>query len=244
VKLRAVKLFALAAVAFLAALAPGAARAGTECAGLMVCVPVAGPWVKVPAMSGSAREPTFYRQNCPTGMTVGGLDAEVTHRTLELSFLGLLGGPVSPGVTTRRGVVFRAVESGGRPLPTAFRPLLGCVPAAGGGGRARTRYVPPRSLYLAPANPTVRRVKTAGVRRGAPTRVTHACARGERLISSSFALALHTGKQAPRAKLLSEVNGDIAVEDGRILVTATAAAGVPARLRVEVQVHAVCGSGR
>ena len=168
------RLLVLSAAAALAvAVVPGAqsdARAGTECNGLLICIPVAGPWVKIPQQSGTRRLPTYYHLSCPQGAVVGGVDAEVTHRSIELSFAGTLGGPISPGVTTSTAAVFAGRETGRIPLPTAFKPLLGCIPG-GGGGRGRTMRPPTRSLSSAAAergDPTVRRVKSFRLRAGGP----------------------------------------------------------------------------
>ena len=105
------------------------AEAGRECDGLLVCIPVAGPWV---AVNGGAT-PTYYQLSCPgRGQVIGGLDAERAG-PLEITFLGNLGGPISPGVTTQRAAVFVARTT--RAL-SGFRPLLGCIPAGGGGAAA------------------------------------------------------------------------------------------------------------
>ena len=126
-------LLVLVAAAAVAGFAPSTASAGTECDGLIVCIPVKGPWVQVPG--GGA--PTYYQLSCPgRGQIIGGLDADRAG-PLELSFLGTLGGPVGPGVTTNRSAVFVARTT--RSL-ASFRPLLGCIPTSGGGG-ARAHVV-------------------------------------------------------------------------------------------------------
>ncbi len=133
---------------------PGTASAGTECDGLIVCIPVKGPWVQVPG----GGVPTYYQLSCPgRGQIIGGLDADRAG-PLELSFLGTLGGPVGPGVTTSRSAVFVARTT--RSL-ASFRPLLGCIPTSGGGGRERTSYKPKRKLMAAApvVDATIRRVK-------------------------------------------------------------------------------------
>lgn len=231
------------AVAALAALAPGAqssARAGTECNGLPICIPVAGPWVKIPPQSGTRRLPTYYHQSCPGGSVIGGLDAEVTHRSIELSFAGTLGGPISPGVTTATAAVFAGTETSALSLPTAFKPLLGCIPG-GGGGRGRTTRPPSRSLTSAAAergDPTVRRVKTFRLLAGRSTSGSHGCRRDERLVSFAHAIAFHM-KRAPTARQLSGVDAQANARGGRIRVTGRAGP-VVSGLRVRVQVQAVC----
>jgi hypothetical protein len=217
--------------------AAGPARGGSECEGLIVCIRVVGPWVQVPA--GEAA--TYYRLQCPgRGQTIGGLDADRSGR-VELSFLGALGGPISPGVTTGRAAVFV-----GRPArgTAAFRPLLGCIPASGGGGRSRTVSDPPRSPTAAapaprPAEPVLRRVKTVLLDGDATERVSHGCREGERLLSFSQAIAFRA-RRAPTAATLASVRAASRRAGRRVIVTVRSR-DVPAGLKVEVQVHALCG---
>jgi len=231
---------ALAAATLLVPGAQAPARAGTECNGLLVCIPVAGPWVKIPPQTGNRRLPTYYRQSCPSDSVIGGLDAEVTRRSVDVSFAGALGGPVSPGVTTRTAAVFAATETGRLALPTAFRPLLGCIPG-GGGGRGRTLRPSTRSLTsiaVEPGQPTVLRVRSFRVRAGQATTASHGCRLDERLISSSHAIAFHL-RRAPTVRELSQVESRTIVMGRRVRVTARGGR-VVARLRVRVQVLALC----
>jgi hypothetical protein len=228
-------LLCLAAVA--AGAGPPGAGAGTECDGLIVCIPVAGPWVAVPA--GGA--PTYYLLNCPgNGQVIGGLDAD-RKGLVELTFLGLLGGPVGPGVTTGRGAVFVGRAAG--PLAT-FRPLLGCIPATGGGGRGRTVFEPTRRLAaVAPTpEPTIRRVKNTRLGQAATQRVSHTCLAGERLLSFSYALAFRSVKPPPTATLAS-VRAGIRSNGRRLVVTVRSSSARPPSARVELQVHAICSRG-
>ncbi len=124
----------VAFAAALAVLAAPSARAADECRGLPVCIPVAGPWVAVPQGDADARFPQrSWRMKCPEGSIVGGVDARLTHRAVDMSFSGLLGSPVNPGITTRDEVVFTGTYTGGASRPTGYRPFIGCVPTAGGG---------------------------------------------------------------------------------------------------------------
>ena len=84
-----------------------------ECEGLMVCVSVPGPWVVVPTGSSVPRPKVEYQLTCPRGYIVGGLDARLSHRAIDVGFLGRLGSPVNPGISTRRSVVFVASYVGG-----------------------------------------------------------------------------------------------------------------------------------
>ena len=95
-------------VVSLGVLAVGAAPAGAtrECEGLMVCVPRVGPWVVVPTGGGVPRPQVSYQLTCPKAHVVGGLDAELSARAIDVDFRGLLGSPVNPGITTARSVVY------------------------------------------------------------------------------------------------------------------------------------------
>ena len=183
-------LLVLAIGAAVVGFGPSAASAGTECDGLVVCIPVKGPWVQV--LGGGT--PTYYQLSCPgRGQIIGGLDADRAG-PLELSFLGSLGGPVGPGVTTRRSAVFVARTT--RPL-ASFRPLLGCIPSSGGGGRARTSYEPKRKLMaVAPpvVDATIRRVKDIRLKDAPSERAAFACLAGERLLAYSTAVAFRRNR--------------------------------------------------
>src|SRR4029450_6446237 len=128
-------------VCAVAALPPGVseARATNECRGLMVCVPVAGPWVVVPTSRHAHVHP-----HRPRGYIGGGLDAELSDRSIDISFPGLLGAPVNPGVTTTGSAVFAAHYTAVARRATSFRPHIGCIPSSGGGG------TPPMAIWLRP----------------------------------------------------------------------------------------------
>lgn len=206
------------------------ATATRECDGLDVCIRVPGPWVAVPAPTRAATS-VAYQLSCPRGSIVGGLDA-VRPRSLDVMFLGALGSPVNPGITTQRSVVFVAT-SGARSV-SAFRPLLGCIPTSGGGGRRTTSVG-----AVAPRPAVVRRVRTFRLT-GPMRRATLRCARGERLLSSSYAVAFRT-RAAPRAAVLAGVRVSLRPRSDRLTMTARRSVAVPVSARAEVQVHAVCG---
>ena len=84
------------------------ARAADECRGLQVCIPVSGPWVTIPASTAADGAPSrSWYVKCPKGSIVGGVDARLTSRAIDMSFSGRLGSPVNPGVTTTSEVVSR-----------------------------------------------------------------------------------------------------------------------------------------
>lgn len=213
------------------------ASAGRECDGLMVCIPVVGPWVQVYG----GVEPTYYQLSCPgRGQVIGGLDTDRAG-TLGITFLGSLGGPVSPGMTTSRSAVFVAHTP--RPL-AGFRPLLGCIPAGGGGGRGRTITVPSRQLQAVAPVPeaTVRRVKNVRLKQRQREQIRHGCLAGERLLSFSSAVAFRTTKP-PSLATLGSVRATPRRTRGRIVVDVRSGIARPANVRVEVQVQAVCARG-
>lgn len=230
-----IALLVLAVGAVLVAV-PSAAGATRECDGHQVCVPVAGPWVLVPSGSGARRPGVEYQLTCPRGYVVGGLDAELSHRAIDIRFLGTLGSPVNPGISTARSAVFSATYVGAVARAASFRPRVGCIPAAGGGQR-----VPTSAAVFPPGEPVVRRVKVVRVRPGTTT-VVQACRARERLVGGSHALAFQ--RQAPPGpSLAGTVSGAQSVRGGRVVVTVRADAELGG-VRAVVQVHALCAVAR
>lgn len=214
----------------------GRAEAANECAGLDVCISVPGPWVAVPGAPRGATTTVHYRLSCPRGSIVGGLDAVRGDRSLDVRFLGRLGSPVNPGITTSQSAVFVATYARGR--VTYFRPFLGCIPTAGGGGRETTSVDASAQRPL----PTIRRVRTLRIRAGAPARLAFGCRRGERIVGSSHALAFRM-RSAPTLSVLSGASATSRRRGTRVEVRGRRTAAVPPLARVEVQVHALCARG-
>ncbi|MBX5474609.1 MAG: hypothetical protein IRZ20_06300 [Thermoleophilia bacterium] len=227
---RAALVLATASAATLAA--AGSARATSECRGLPVCVPVAGPWVLAPT-----RAETQYQLSCPRSFVVGGLDAELTTRALDVVFRATLGSPVNPGISTSTAAVFLGRLALGRDPAASFRPHIGCVPAIGGGQR-----VPTARRVFPPGRPTVRRVTEVAVRPGAARVVVRTCRAGERLVAASHAVGFYT--QAPPSRALaSAVRVRRSAAAGR--VTVRIAGGDATRgVRAVVQLDLVCAGGR
>jgi hypothetical protein len=224
-------------LAAVCAASAGTAGATNECRGLQVCVRVHGPWVVVPGRLGSSRAPAQFQLSCPRGFVVGGLDAELSDRAIDIDFPGLLGSPVGPGTTTSRAVVFRGVYTGASVRTPVFRPHIGCLPSAGGGA-GPVPFRKPQAFP--PGQPTVRRVRTVPIRPGS-VRAVAACAAGERLISAWHAVGFYTAA-APTATLLGSVTSTQAVRAER--VDARVRSGVAVRgVRAVLQAGAVCGGG-
>jgi hypothetical protein len=234
-----VKRVAVLSVVAVAVVAAGAGPAGAtnECRGLQVCVRVAGPWVVVPARLGSPRVAVQYQLSCPRGFIVGGLDAELSDRAIDVDFLGLLGSPVNPGTATSRTVVVRGVFTGAAARTPTFRPHIGCIPTAGGAGGPVPFRAPEA---FPPGQPTVRRVRTVRLRAGA-VRAVAACGAGERLVSGWRAVGFYTAA-APSAALVRSVSTTQSLRGNRVQVRARAGAGVLG-VRAVLQVGAVCGGG-
>jgi hypothetical protein len=231
---RRLVLVLLAAGAIVAGAAhPAAAR--NECNGLPICVPVAGPWVVVPVGRAIPRPRVDFQLSCPRGYIVGGLDADVSNRAIDLTFSGTMGAPVNPGITTSRAAVFSAVFAGsGVPTPT-FRPHIGCMPASGGGG------IPTLAAYYPPGKPTIHRVKELTLFPQQRVRVVAACAPSERLLSASHAIGFWT-EQPPATSLVRRITATRTIRNARVSVAVRT--GPLGSARAMVQVLALCGGGQ
>ena len=224
-------------VAFTAALTAGAgpAHATDECKGLMVCVPVHGPWVAVPTGTSVPRPKVEWQLTCPRGYIVGGLDAELSVRGIDISFIATLGSPVNPGITTARSVVFVASYVGATARAPSFRPHVGCMPSSGGG------RIPTAVRIVKPGQPTVRRVGSFRIRPGAKT-IGSACRSSEVLVDASYAFAFRT-RQPPSASVIGTVSGARRISGQRVLVSVQGDAEL-GRIPAVAQVHAVCSRVR
>jgi hypothetical protein len=198
----------------------------------MVCVPIVGPWVAAPAATGSQRERAEWQMTCPRGYIAGGLDARLSVRPIDVGFLGTLGSPVNPGISTARSVVFTGTYVGRTDRAPTFKPFVGCIPAAGGGTR-----VPTSISAFPPGRPVTRRVKTVRVRPGTTT-VVQRCASGERVVGGSHAFGFAT-RTPPSASLVESISGSQSVGGTSVSVRVSGDAEL-AGVRALVQVHALC----
>ncbi len=215
-----------------AGIAPAAGAATRECDGLQICVPVAGPWVAVPTTHA-----VEFQLDCPRGYIVGGLDAELSTQTIDLSFAGALGSPVNPGITTARSAVFTAAYVGQDQFERpSFRPHIGCIPTAGGGGRTPTMVETFR-----PGHPTTRRVRNVLLHPGT-ARVAQTCATGERLVGASNAVGFLT-KTPPTAAQVNAVRTTLSAS-ATAAIALVRAGSVVRTVQTVLQVGAVCAGGR
>ena len=224
------------------ALAAQPARATNECRGLQVCVRVAGPWVVVPSALGTPRPRVDFQLSCPRGYAIGGLDAELSDRAIDIGFVGKLGSPIGPGVTALRSALFGAAYVGASARAPSFRPHLGCIPMAGGGsGPVPYRRVGAAGATFPPGEPTVRRVRTVRLQAGT-VRVVAACGAGERLLWGWHAIGFYTASP-PSAALMQSVGTTRTLRSGGVLVTVRGGAELSS-VRAIVQVGAVCAGGK
>jgi hypothetical protein len=217
-----------------AALAVAAPAGGAnECDGLMVCIPVAGPWVVVPASTSSQRERVEFQLACPRNYVVGGTDARLSVRSIDVGFIGLTGSPVNPGITTTRSAVFLGTYVGrSSSVAPTFKPFIGCMPMAGGGSR-----IPTAVTQLRPTRPVMRRAKTVRVRPGTAT-VTQRCNRGERLVGGAHAFGFAT-RTPPSASLVGSISGSQTIGTDSVVVRVSGDAELGG-VRAVVQVQALC----
>jgi hypothetical protein len=211
------------------------AQAADECDGLMVCVPVRGPWVAVPVGRSIPRPKVEWQLTCPTGFVVGGLDARLSVPGIDITFIGSLGSPVNPGVSTGRTAVFVATYVGATARAPSFKPFAGCIPSSGGG------RIPTALRVVRPGKPTLRRVKTTVVRPGRKT-VVSACRGSEFLVDASHAFGFST-QQPPSESLIRSATGSRTISGNRVLVSVRGDAEL-GPVNAAVQVHAVCSRVR
>jgi hypothetical protein len=218
----------LAALSLGAVAAP--ARAADECKGLRVCLPITGPWVVVSTAGAD------WELACPVPRyVIGGTDARVAAKDVDVSFRGETGSPVGPGVTTLGSLVFHGVRTRAGAGTSSFQPFLGCIPSSGGGGRALTG-VTGTGFGLRPSRPIFSVVVTAPVVRRSQT-VRAACPSPARLVGATDAVGFDQGPP-PTNVQRGAVSVTRSVVAGAIVarVTSTAAAGP----RALVQVRALC----
>lgn len=209
------------AVLFAALAVVPTAGATTECRGLQVCVPVAGPWV----VAGPGAEVSFQLA-CPARFVVAGLDAELSRRGIDVTFRGSLGSPVNPGITTSRAAEFLArLLAGG--APATFRPHIGCVPAAGSGQRFPTVHRPAPALVPTAVELSVQ----PGVHR-----YVERCPARTRLSGASHSVGFYT-PTPPTAALVKSVAVTQTVRAGvvRLVVHSGPLPGVTAIVQVEME---------
>lgn len=187
----------------------------------MVCVPVAGPWV----LTSSATR-VEYDLACPRRFVVAGLDAELSDRGIDIGFVGALGSPVNPGITTQRDSVFLGRLVRGHAPAASFRPHIGCVPASGGGQR-----VPTAVHLFPPGKPVDRHVVQVTATRSRT--VTARCPKNERLTGATHAIGSYS-PAPPTAAFARGIHVTQRIAGGAVKVA------IVSTVRAVVQIDLVC----
>lgn len=219
---------AVAALAVAAIPATGSAAAN-PCSGIPKCIPVAGPWVAVPA-SGEVD----YALGCPGGKgVVAGTDGEASSLDVRASFDAILGSPIAYGRSTHTAVLFRAVSAHHR--PGWFKPYIGCIPLP---SSVRNTVASQASPLGAPLDFVAR---TISVTPGFQRTVTLSCPAGESLVDSWSAPA-SSSASPPRAWFGKAVlvQTKLGARKAQLLVSVNET--LPRGLGAQVQVGVRCAS--
>ena len=219
-------------VAAVAAAALSAAPAGAtdECNGLRVCLPVDGPWVVADARGAD------WELACPLrNYVIGGTDARVATRDVDVSFRAEIGSPIGPGVSTGRSVVFHGARTGAGGGSSSYQPYIGCIPSSGGGGRALTAYTAGAPGFKV-AKPLFSVAVTVPILRHTQILRTR-CPSPSRLVGATHAVGFDQ-PFPPSTVQRASVRVRRTIVEGVVVarVTADAVAGPSAR----VQVRALC----
>lgn len=233
---------ALAVLVSAVALGVSAAAAADECRGLMVCLPVEGPWVVVPAASATSAARADWVLACPRrGYIVAGTDVRLSDRALDVGIRGETGSPVGPGTTTREAVLFTGLYAGVGRRPVSYRPFIGCIPTSGGGARNQTARGATHD-GLKPTRP-VSFVVVGQKLAGTTSRIVARCPAQSRLVDWSHAVSFHTALP-PATATLSAVSTVARVAGNAVTVTArTRSTALPSTPEVQIRV-ACTRSGR
>ena len=204
---------------------PGRPR--TSARGCMVCIPVAGPWVEIPAPGARrCRERRPGDSSARAASSAASTRAPAS-RAVAVEFPGRIGSPVNPGITTTRSLVFKGTYAG--PRRPAHEPTgrsSAAFPGAAA-GRARRRAFT-RASAVKPGEPiTVARHDAARASRVGSPRRRSAAAPGERLLRSApQRRPLHRG--ACRRRRSSPPSASCASRGSARARQRDAAAGLPA----------------
>ena len=223
-------LLVLALAAAAAAAVPGRVAAANECAGIPRCIPVAGPWVAVPAHG----EATFALE-CPQGRgIVGGTDAQATSLDVRASFDGIIASPVAFGRTTLSSAYFRAVSAMHK--PGAFKPFIGCIPA-------QNQITNTLSSKITPVGPPLDlKTKLVPVNPGFQRSISVSCPADESLVDSWSATAF-TGAAPPPPGLAAAIRVQTTIAGHHATLSISVSEALPAGSGAEVQVGVRCAGG-
>ena len=217
-------------------LGAGTATAADECNGLMVCLPLEGPWVVIPPSATAAAKADWVLA-CPRrGYIVAGTDVRLSDRAIDVGIRGETGSPVGPGTTTKEAVLFSGLYTGGVRRPVSYRPFIGCIPTSGGGARNQTARTANRDGFK-PTQP-VSRVVVSRKLSGTTSRIVARCPAQARLVDWSHAVSFHTALP-PSADVLGQVATVARASRNTVTVTVTARSSALSSAP-EVQIQAAC----
>ncbi len=223
---------------------PGAqsdARAGTECNGLLICIPVAGPWVKIPQQSGSPPTADLLPPELPAGRRRRRARRRGDASQHRAQLRRHARRPDQPRRDDGHGGGVRRQGDGQDPAPDRVQ-----APARLHPGRRRQPRpddAPAHALAHAPPPPSAAirpcaASSRSGSARAVPSTGTLRCRPDERLISYAHAVAFHMKRAADRA---GAVGGRRAGECQRRPGPVTGEAGsIVSGLPVRVQIQVVC----
>jgi hypothetical protein len=224
--IRAALTAALAALAIAAI--PASAGAANECNGIPRCIPIAGPWVAVPAHG-----EVDYVLSCPGGGVVAGTDGQGSSLDVRGSFDGILGSPVAFGRTTHDQALFRAVSA--RHKSGYFKPFIGCIPSP---SSVRNTI----NTLVTPVGPPLDYVaKTIKINPGFQRTIVLRCPAGESLVDSWSSTGFGTTRP-PGPGLASAVAVRTKVVGKQVQLLVTASEALPSGLAAQVQVGVRCAA--
>ena len=220
----------------------GASRAALndECTGVQVCVPVKGPWVKIPANRSGRILPTEWELKCPgQNDTIGGTDALGSTGTVAVTFQASPGSPVRSGVSTHNAAIFSGLDGGGGTSVVTYRPAIGCIPGGGGSGaRSRVSY---QATFPPFTGLDIRSSETA-IQTRQPLQIAEDCQIGGRLLHASSALGF-LGARPPSPALLRSINSSEETTRDSFTVSVTPGPTLPRDARIVLQVRVICTQG-
>ena len=215
-----------------------ASQAADECKGLPICIPVTGPWVAIPPRTAASRRRDLASSTCPQGRRRRRRRAGERARGRG-RVPGAARQPRQPGHHDR-GLArlprhLRRTRAPGHELPAVHR----LHPGRRRGTRARpSRSRRPRRAPSSRASRSRSRVTT--LRWPGHARSRHARCQAERAPAAAARIASgSTPHGVPTKAQLAAVHVVRVRSGSQILVSATRR-GLPAGIRAEVQVQAVC----
>ena len=175
-----------------------------------------------------------FQLACPKRFVVGGLDAELSSRDIDIGFVGNLGSPGEPGHHDVEGAVFLGRLVRGRDPAASFRPHIGCVPASGGGQRTPTAYHP-----FKPGKPSVRHVTQFVVQAGRTRHYLKGCAQQREPRCGDACRSASSVTSRRPLRLRGRVQVAQSVHAGRVTLTIRATRAIAGGHAV-VQLDLVC----